>query len=227
MNNETSSNQISVLFSTSERTRILEYVLSDPSVVHKVNEIGRRTEVSKGAVSGYVQILVEKGIVRKKENDIILNIENPFVRCLKKMMNISKLSLIADELRKLNTNSKLSEESSYNTNTQQAVGENTYPASQDSQNTKQAGHDIIGVGVYGTWQDGTNEKQNVINFWIRIEKHPGEVKIAGLQNQIRQKFGIDASILAIDDKNLEQIKQDTDFYYLLKHSLLLYGEGLK
>ena len=53
------------------------------------------------------------------------------------------------------------------------------------------------------------------------------MKIAGLQNQIRQKFGIDASILAIDDKNLEQIKQDTDFYYLLKHSLLLYGEGLK
>ncbi|MFH0836619.1 MAG: hypothetical protein V1870_00660 [Candidatus Aenigmatarchaeota archaeon] len=180
------NSHISMLFSTNERTRILEDILDNPSAVHKVSELGRRADVSKGAVSGYIQVLVENNIVRKKGNDIILNIENPFVCSLKRMLNIAKLSLIADELKKLNPNS---------------------------------------IGVYGAWAHGNNGKQNVINFWIRLQKHPGEIGIAGLQNSLRERFG-DVNILTIDDRNLDQIKQDTDFYYTLKHSLLLCGEGL-
>jgi len=82
-----------------------------------------------------------------------------------------------------------------------------------------------GIGLYGSWADGTNTKESDIDLWIKTGKE-NEKGVA----EIRKLFKgskIEASIFVLTEKKLKELKEkDFVFYCVLHNSFVLFGEGL-
>jgi DNA-binding Lrp family transcriptional regulator len=87
----------------------------------------------------------------------------------------------------------------------------------------------IGVGIYGSWANGTNCEDSDLDIWVRVKKHPGEVKIASLTSEIRGSVGTNVQVLVLTPEKVRRLKiEDPIFYYsLVFGSIVIYGEGLE
>ena len=84
------------------------------------------------------------------------------------------------------------------------------------------------VGLYGSWAQGTNNKESDIDLWIRFDKTIKQEKIAEAQGKMRDKLKYEVNILCLDPERLEKIKRDKLFFHsLVFGSIILYGEGLE
>ncbi len=86
-----------------------------------------------------------------------------------------------------------------------------------------------GAGIYGSWASGTNYEDSDLDIWIKTNKHPGEIKIAALSNEIRKLLGRNIQILVLTPERIERLKKDdAPFYYsLVFGSIRLYGEEIE
>jgi predicted nucleotidyltransferase len=88
---------------------------------------------------------------------------------------------------------------------------------------------IISAGVYGSWANGTNYEDSDLDIWIKVKKHPGEVKIASLVGEIRKVIERNVQMLVLTPDNVERLKrEDPIFYYSLAFgSIVIYGETIE
>lgn len=84
------------LFSTPERSRILERILSDPQERPQVRRIAKELGLSPAPVSKYLALLRGLGIL-----DGTVHFENPLVRALKMLMNVEKVCGAVGKLGKI------------------------------------------------------------------------------------------------------------------------------
>lgn len=82
------------MFSTPERARVLEYVLSNPEQAPRVRRVAKLLGLSPAPVSKYLAILREKGILGKE-----VIIESPLTRALKILMNVEKVAGVIGRLK--------------------------------------------------------------------------------------------------------------------------------
>ncbi len=89
--------------------------------------------------------------------------------------------------------------------------------------------EAIGCGIYGSCANGTNHEESDIDIWIKVDKHPGEAKVATVSNEIRKLLGRNVQILVLTPERIERLKkEDPIFYYsLVFGSIRLYGEGIE
>lgn len=86
---------------------------------------------------------------------------------------------------------------------------------------------MIGIGLYGSWANGTNTMKSDLDIWIKTEKYPDEKELASLSKILREMTNSDIQLLVITPQKLEQIKKDTPFYSSLRYnSRLLWGESI-
>jgi len=82
----------------------------------------------------------------------------------------------------------------------------------------------IGIGVYGSWQKGTNNKQSDVDLWVIVEKYPDAFAIAKLRTEIRNKLNSEPSFLFLTSEKISEMKiKNPQLYYSLYHSLALWG----
>jgi len=85
--------------------------------------------------------------------------------------------------------------------------------------------DCTGIGLYGSWANGTNTKDSDLDLWIKSDKESAE-KVSELR-RIFKRLGIEANIIMLTEKRMEKLKEnDFVFYCMLYNSFILWGEGL-
>jgi len=89
--------------------------------------------------------------------------------------------------------------------------------------------EAVGSGIYGSWATGTNYEDSDLDIWIKVDEHPGEIKVATVSNEIRKTLGRNVQILVLTPERIERLKkEDPIFYYsLVFGSIMLYGEAIE
>ena len=88
---------------------------------------------------------------------------------------------------------------------------------------------FLGVGVYGSWANGTNKEDSDIDIWVKIKERIGEELVAGVSRQLNKKTKSKVELLILDPEKIGVLKkEDPIFYYsLVFGSIVLYGEALE
>jgi len=87
---------------------------------------------------------------------------------------------------------------------------------------------IKGIGIYGSWANGTNMYDSDVDIWIKTEKYPDENEVANISKILRQMTNSEVQILVLTPTKLEQIKKDKPFFSSLYHnSITLWGEQIE
>lgn len=87
----------------------------------------------------------------------------------------------------------------------------------------------VGIGLYGSWANGTNNENSDIDIWVRVEKKVKEEIIAGVSRKTKEKMKRNVQLLIIDpEKNKLLRDNDPIFYYsLIYGSVVLHGKSLQ
>ncbi len=85
---------------------------------------------------------------------------------------------------------------------------------------------IRGVGIFGSWANGTNQKDSDIDVWVRVEKEPDVLKAAEARKELEKKLGAGVDLVFLDEKRLKgHMEKNPVFYFSLHYSIVLWGEG--
>jgi len=187
--NEQRIAMLSKIFSRKQREEILSYILDHPNENYRIREVAKNFKVSVGSVSQFFALLKRKGILNRKGNIFSVNLDNPLVKTIKILLNVSRLDITP--LKRI--------------------------------------PDIKGIGLYGSWADGTNHEDSDIDIWVRVEKKPPEDIIARASRRMRERMRRNVQLLIIDPMKNEMLREnDPIFYYsLIYGSVVLYGKSLQ
>ena len=88
---------------------------------------------------------------------------------------------------------------------------------------------LLGVGVYGSWANGTNKEDSDIDVWVKIKESVGEDVVAGISRKLNQKMKSKVELLVLDQTKIDVLKmEDPIFYYsLVFGSIVINGEALE
>jgi len=88
---------------------------------------------------------------------------------------------------------------------------------------------LLGMGVYGSWANGTNKEDSDVDVWVKIKERVGEELVAGVSRQLNKKMKSKVDLLILDPEKIEVLKkEDPIFYYsLVFGSIVLHGEALE
>ena len=83
-----------------------------------------------------------------------------------------------------------------------------------------------GLGLYGSWANGTNNEDSDLDVWIRADCMLPESELARLQRDLSRQAGVEANLLVLTPEKLESLKrEDSPFYNsLVMNSMTLKGE---
>lgn len=87
---------------------------------------------------------------------------------------------------------------------------------------------VRGIGIYGSWADGTNLEGSDLDIWVLVgKKAPDPVDSANAVAEIEKKINVETSLYVLTDEELEELrKSESPFYYSLSDSFVLCGEGI-
>jgi predicted nucleotidyltransferase len=87
---------------------------------------------------------------------------------------------------------------------------------------------LLGVGLYGSWANGTNKKDSDVDFWVKVKKYPPEEVLARVAAELRKKLGR-VQILILQPERIENMRKNDPIFYhsLVFGSIVLLGEGLE
>lgn len=84
------------------------------------------------------------------------------------------------------------------------------------------------LGVYGSFASGKNKEDSDIDIWVKVSKHPGEKEVAEVERELSDELRKRVHILVLTPERLERLKRDDFIFYCeLKHSVVIWGEGIE
>ncbi len=86
-----------------------------------------------------------------------------------------------------------------------------------------------GIGIFGSWAQGTNTYESDLDIWIKVDTYPAEYQLARLQRDISAMAGVEVNILVLTPEKIRSIKiADQPFYNsLLRTSIELKGGSIE
>jgi predicted nucleotidyltransferase len=87
---------------------------------------------------------------------------------------------------------------------------------------------LEGLGLYGSWANGTNCLDSDLDVWISSDSLPDEMGLARLQRDLSLRAGTEVNLLVINQQKLAELKiNDPPFYNsLIMNSLTIKGKPL-
>ena len=84
-----------------------------------------------------------------------------------------------------------------------------------------------GIGMYGSWAEGTNTEESDIDLWVYCENCPPGTTLAEMEREISRTLSAEVHILVLNrDKFTGMKKSDEPFYRsFVKQSITLDGES--
>ncbi len=88
---------------------------------------------------------------------------------------------------------------------------------------------LKGLGLYGSWANGTNHLDSDLDLWIRADSLPDESDLARLQRDLSLWAGTEVNLLVLTKQKLAELKiNDPPFYSsLIMNSLTIKGKQLE
>lgn len=173
------------VFSSSQKLKLVEFLLENPSVELKARELGRNLKISPALVSNTLKFFRKEKLLDGKK----INRLHPMVKSLKIFLNVKKLE-----------DSKLVEE------------------------IKKIFKDCTGIGLFGSWANGLNDKNSDLDSWVKISKNYSDKQVVELRKFAKQKLGVEANFLVLDNQRIKALKEkDFVFYSSLFNSFILWG----
>lgn len=84
-----------------------------------------------------------------------------------------------------------------------------------------------GVGIYGSWANGTNTRDSDIDIWMLADEPVAEIELAKAQAALKKSLGVECSILLLTRQKLAQMREkDPALYYALVNSFVVRGAGI-
>jgi predicted nucleotidyltransferase len=86
-----------------------------------------------------------------------------------------------------------------------------------------------GIGIFGSWAQGTNTYESDLDLWIKVDTYPTEYQLARLQRDISAMVGAEVNMLVLTPEKMKSIKKaDQPFYNsLLRTSIVLKGGSIE
>jgi predicted nucleotidyltransferase len=83
-----------------------------------------------------------------------------------------------------------------------------------------------GIGLFGSWAQGTNSSESDLDIWVRVDMYPTEYQLAYLQGDMREMTHAEVNLLVLTPEKLLSIQEsDLPFYNsLLRTSVILSGD---
>lgn len=87
---------------------------------------------------------------------------------------------------------------------------------------------MTGMGVYGSWANGTNHENSDIDMWVKTKKRVPEEIVANVSSILSRKMKRNVQLIVLDpEKNNALRENDPIFYYSLVYgSVVLYGKSV-
>ena len=86
-----------------------------------------------------------------------------------------------------------------------------------------------GIGVFGSWAQGTNTNESDLDVWIKVDAYPAENQMARLQRDISTMAGAEVNMLVLTPEKMKSIKKaDQPFLNsLIRTSIVLKGGSIE
>ena len=86
---------------------------------------------------------------------------------------------------------------------------------------------ILGIGIYGSWADGTNKENADLDVWIKLEKSPADIDIAKTRKELENVILVPVDITIATPEHMKHFREKSDsFYFSLYNGIKLWGEEL-
>lgn len=83
-----------------------------------------------------------------------------------------------------------------------------------------------GIGVFGSWANGTNNNESDIDLWVRLPQKADEAQVAAAKKAVEAKLGVKADLTVVSPEMQSGLRLKSEaFYYSLYHGKVLWGEG--
>lgn len=87
---------------------------------------------------------------------------------------------------------------------------------------------IKGIGLYGSWANGTNMFDSDLDIWIKTDNYPNERDLAYLSKTLREMTHTEVQLLVLTPKKIKQLKEDKPFFSSISYSsFLLWGKPVE
>lgn len=87
--------------------------------------------------------------------------------------------------------------------------------------------DISGIGIYGSWANGTNTENADLDIWIKLEKSPADIDIAKTRKELENVIRVPVDITIATPERMKHFREKSDsFYFSLYNGIKLWGEEL-
>jgi len=84
----------------------------------------------------------------------------------------------------------------------------------------------IGIGVFGSWADGTNNNDSDVDLWVRLEQKADESQAAAAKKAAETRLGNKVDLILVSPEMRSGLRLKSEaFYYSLYHGKVLWGEG--
>ena len=86
---------------------------------------------------------------------------------------------------------------------------------------------VRGVGLYGSWANGTNNEKSDIDLWVLVEKQPIDLAVGKARRFLEEKLGKTVDLTILTPERLKVLKaKNPAFYSSLFNSVKLCGDEI-
>jgi predicted nucleotidyltransferase len=86
-----------------------------------------------------------------------------------------------------------------------------------------------GIGIYGSWADGSNTGESDLDLWVLADAYPGEGPLGQLISLLTGALGVEVHLLFLSPPKLRDLrKEDPPFYHaFIRSAIVLRGKGVE
>ena len=84
-----------------------------------------------------------------------------------------------------------------------------------------------GIGMYGSWAEGTNTEESDIDLWVYCKTLPSGIMVAELEREISRKISAQVHVLVLTSEKIDTMKESDEPFYrsFVKQSITLEGDS--
>ena len=83
-----------------------------------------------------------------------------------------------------------------------------------------------GIGMYGSWAEGTNTEESDIDLWVYTKSLPSGIMVAELEREVARKISAEVHVLVLTPEKVTGMKNNDEPFYrsFMNQSITLGGE---
>lgn len=84
----------------------------------------------------------------------------------------------------------------------------------------------FGIGMYGSWAEGTNTEESDIDLWVYTNTLPTGIMVAELERDISRALSVEARVMVLTREKIAGMKDSDEPFYrsFVKQSITLEGD---